>query len=83
MRLADARKLRDRIRARGIDCTVPLGYGPDGYWCQIHTTDHGTVTFFEERDFDSYMEHRQTMRSRSTRHLSPIDRMIDAACGQQ
>lgn len=38
MNLKEAKKLRDEIGADGTYCTVPLGFGPAGYFCRIITS---------------------------------------------
>lgn len=81
MNLKDARALRDRIRETGIHCVVPLGFGPDGYWVEINTTDRGQVTFWSESDWEHYESYRATVAMMKHRRRSPLDILIDQACG--
>jgi hypothetical protein len=79
MTLKQARALRDTIRDRGIHCTVPLGNGPAGYFARIWGING-------QRDFRSLAEWREYDRERLSRKLasrprSPIELMIDRACG--
>ena len=88
MTLREARELQAEIRDKwGYHCTVPLGWGPNGYWCQISTTvgDVRLKSRGEARKYraDSLRRHRKALRDlrpkRDTR--TPLERMIDQACG--
>ena len=90
MTLREARELQAEIRDKwGYHCTVPLGWGPNGYWCQI-STSVGSGRFMnraEARKYraDSLRRHRNAMRELSKPLVrparSPIERMVDRACG--
>lgn len=93
MTLKEAKELRDYIIAtNGVNCTVPLGHGPDGYfprsilragphdwtsrqefrnWHAKHLRERRRI----HRDYDAMMQ-RSVRRARS-----PLDLMIDRACG--
>ena len=89
MTLTDARKLRDEIRAAGLHCIVPLGHGPDGYFARIFT-DTGPVDFpglapwrlwKSERAKRVRESERRPARLEHGRPRSPLELMIDRACG--
>ncbi len=95
MTLKNARALRDYIHAKGsVNCSVPLGFGPDGYFAtsRLRTGPHQWQSKQEFRnwqakylrdrrkalrDYEQMM--RQQQRRRSPR--SPIEMMVDRACG--
>lgn len=98
MKLADAKKLRDEIRAYGIHCIVPLGFKPDQYFARIFVWN-GTATvpkdFATRRQWRVYRKvcdkERRERAEWVARHglggwpgsrpRSPIELMIDRACG--
>ena len=93
MTLKEARTLRDDVLAYGLGCTVPLGYGPDGYQPQIWT-DSGVVRFASRAEWRTYAARMLRRRRRALREYqqdcdrqmmrkrrSPIEIMIDRACG--
>ena len=81
MTLIDARKLRDEILATGIYATVPLGHGPDGYWAQI-VSSVGDGIFHSLEDFEQYRKESLARRFKELHPArSPIEMMIDKACG--
>jgi hypothetical protein len=91
--LKDAKALRDYIHSKNsINCTVPLGHGPDNYfprsimrdgprdwksraqfrlWHALHIRERRRI----ERDY------KRVMNGQSQRRRSPIELMIDRACG--
>lgn len=92
MTLKDARGLRDYIHSKNsVNCTVPLGFGPDGYFATsiLHT---GARQWQSRKDFRVWLaqhirecrrihrEYERVMRA-PQRRRSPIDLMIDRACG--
>lgn len=87
MTLKDARSLQKQIHVWGYACTVPLGWGPDGYWCQISSRRFYSEVEARAHHAMRLRERRKAMREyeamlrprRDTR--SPIERMVDAACG--
>jgi len=95
MWLTEARALQKDIKAAGYHCIVPLGHGPDGYWCQTFTSNesgglvarrHSSRADFRKFHIENLRRRRQIMREyerlrglRDTR--TPIERMIDEACG--
>lgn len=85
MNLKDARILCNKIREWGAHCVVPTGFGPDGYWAEIQTSDFGQVTFFSESDWSKYKSYREAAAAmawkRQNGRLSPLEMMIDKACG--
>lgn len=72
MNLKDARTLRDEIRAYGYHCTVPLGYGPDGYSAFIFGA--GPIEFKTRAAFRKHHAIR-------LRHRRQTDREIEKAGG--
>jgi len=50
MKLAEARALACEIQTTGPACTVPYGYGPDGYFARIWSA-RGCVTGTHPVDF--------------------------------
>jgi len=90
MTLKEARQLQAEIKAAFYHCAVPLGWGPDGYWCQTYGT-RGAVTHHDRAGFRKWhadnlrrrrkihREYEAMCRRRDTR--TPIERMIDKACG--
>lgn len=96
MKHKDARTLATYIReAIGCACTVPNGHGPDGYFARIWTsrTDDGTSQrqaperpkdFYSRADFEAWRaacERERGRQERRSRPRSPIDILIDRACG--
>lgn len=86
MKLKQARRLRDFLRKHGIKCTVPLGYADDGYfvqWCQYGTQ----MRFYSVEEYNAHvMEQHRRLQEFADRNVprdtrSPIERMIDQACG--
>jgi hypothetical protein len=81
MTLQAARALRDEILADGTHCVVPLGHGPDGYWAQIVTTV-GDGIFHSDEQWQEYRKEREARRFRIMHPArSPIEMLIDKACG--
>lgn len=88
MTLKDAKALRDEIRGYGYHCIVPLGHGPDGYTPRISSRSFNTREEFRkyhamrlrERRLAQREYERQLSRLRS-RPRSPIEMMVDKACG--
>jgi hypothetical protein len=91
MTLKDAKALRDEIISwDGTHCTVPLGFGPDRYFARIFRFE-GPVDFHARAEFRTYKarqlrEHRAKLRmydalERIRPPRSPIELMIDRACG--
>lgn len=89
MVLAEARKLRDEIRAAGLHSIVPLGHGPDSYFARIFT-DSGSVDFSGRAPWRLWKAERAKRLRDSERAAakldlrrprSPIEMMIDRACG--
>lgn len=78
MRLSEARELRDEIRADGLHCVVPLGYGPDNYYPEIQTAS-GSKTFVDRQAWLEYKE--APKRKGLSRPKNALDAMIDKACG--
>ena len=81
MTLKEAKVLRNRIYSGGLHCTVPLGHGPCGYFARI-------ITHEGPRDFQSWTEYDQYRKERNAKRAaklapprSPIEHMIDRACG--
>lgn len=91
MILASARVLQAKIKEAGLHCIVPLGHGPDGYFCRIFT-DKGTKDLASVRDWVKYRRASMKRRAKALadyellmtqmrRPRSPIELMIDRACG--
>lgn len=92
MTLKDARQLRDYIHSKdSINCTVPLGHGPCGYFPQSILST-GPRDWTSRQDFRDWLatrirERRVIQRQydavmrRPQRARSPIEMMIDKACG--
>lgn len=94
MTLKDAKKLRDEIREYGLHSIVPLGHGPDGYFARIFT-NKGDRDFRTRRAWLAYRRQSdKEQRERAkliaryelayqlrSRPRSPIEIMIDRACG--
>lgn len=92
MTLADAKALRDMIRAAGLACTVPLGHGPTGYFARIWSAREGNpgqpVDFRSEGEWlawkrraDEEDRKAELRRQLLSRPRSPLDVLIDRACG--
>lgn len=92
MTLAEARAWRDEIRGTDAAATVPTGYGPDKYFVQVWTREHpqgerlttaNECIAFIARVVQHRTDHERLVAAltapRDTR--SPIERMIDKACG--
>lgn len=90
MTLKDARVLQAFIQRSGYHCTVPLGRGPDGYQPRIfgardECTEFATVVDFRRHHAMRLRQRRAVARAarRPQRdRRSPLDRMIDEACGR-
>lgn len=96
MTLQAARALQKVIQGPGfgLHCIVPLGHGPAGYFCRIFTNS-GQVDFHDSEAAAAYrrrMKRRQAKAHREYLRMqreilarrdrrSPLDRMIDQACG--
>jgi hypothetical protein len=92
MKLSDARKLRDEIRERGLHCVVPMDgadLGPDRFTPCIFNDD-GPLVFASRQEWLKYevgitrreekaMDDYERSMRRDTR--TPLERMIDNACG--
>ena len=93
MLLKDAKALRNEIRAEGPHCTVPLGQGPSGYFARIfHGFSDGVWKHTDFRSRGEWLNYRRGMRlrhaeslrlaeARAARTRTPIEVMIDRACG--
>lgn len=86
MTLAEARALRDEIREHGLHCVVPLGYGPVGYSARIYSGRGGgpamPVDFSSRSAWRAWKDERERREQlRLSRPRSPIEAMIDQACG--
>lgn len=85
MTLREARQLRDEIREAGVHCTVPTGYGPDGYFAQIGGLNGPVGTGTPERirfhSRSEWEQYRQQMERDLAPPRAPIEIMIDRACG--
>lgn len=92
MTLKDARALKAYIHSKySINCTVPLGQGPDGYFPTSLLKD-GPCEWKSRRQFRTWLAQRRREDRRRQREYeavlrrgrdsrSPIERMIDEACG--
>src|SRR5687767_352939 len=90
MKLKQAKALRDEITAKtGAYCTVPLKHGPDKYFARIFRwSEEFKATLpvdFESRtawllDFRT-QEQIKLARQLKSRPRSPIEILIDRACG--
>lgn len=87
MTLTDARALRDTIRLADLHSVTPLGFGPDRYFARIWTAG-GAKDFHSPEGWAEYDRQRQDRVRRSEhaarvleRPRSPIEIMIDRACG--
>lgn len=94
MTLTDARQFRDYIHSKNsINCTVPLGFGPDGYFpCSIMKTGQRfwkSRAEFRKWAADDLRNSRRIMRDdndmmwrrNKPKARSPIEIMVDRACG--
>jgi hypothetical protein len=93
MNLKQAKLLRDEItETTGAYCTVPLGYGPDGYFARIfRRLDTGggvqPVDFGSREiwliDFSEQQRKKAERMAAIERRLrrSPIEILIDQSCG--
>lgn len=93
MTLKDARAFRDYIHSKySINCTVPLGFGPDGYF-PMSVLSNGPHRWESRAEFRNWLavrlrENRRNLRAylaMEARRLrparSPIELMVDRACG--
>jgi len=88
MTLKHAKFLRNLIIRDGIHCIVPLGHGPDKYFARIFTAN-GPRDFHGPQDYRDYEiekqerehERRMAIKKMEAKHRSPIEIMIDRACG--
>jgi hypothetical protein len=96
MTLTNARKLQKEIQSKNYHCIVPLGYGPRRYFCRTFRTKNGQLVPFDFRSRATFRKHH-AMRLRENRRImrfydkmmqqqrarlrSPLDAMIDRACG--
>lgn len=84
MTLTEARALRDEITKTGIACTVPTGYGPDGYFAQIYSTRNGRTgrtRFANRKEWSTFAAEVRADRERErTRHyiaqLDPLELLM-------
>ena len=94
MTLKDAKAFRDEIIAKtGVNCTVPLGFGPDGYFPRsiLSAGPHDWTSRAEFRKWaaDHFRARRRAIRAynqmmlrgRLRKARSPIEMMVDRACG--
>ncbi len=93
MKLTDARALAHEIQATGPACTVPYGYGPDGYFARIWTargcvSGRRPVDFIDRKGWDVWREWWATQDAEEGKALavlpkkrSTLDILIDRACG--
>lgn len=94
MTLKEARELRDYIHTKNsINCTVPLGFGPDGYF-PMSCMGTGQRFWKSKAEFrkwaaDDLRKRRKIMKAYDEMMLrravrparNPIELMIDRACG--
>lgn len=95
MTLKDAKTLRDEIQQH-YHCIVPLGFRPDRYFTRIYTSDGNgglaPIDFHARPEYRMFRakrlrDHRAKMRMYEaaeralSRPRSPIELMIDRACG--
>lgn len=95
MTLKDARALRDEItKGDGLHSVVPLGRGPDGYFARIWGAK-GQTDFHSRREWLAYRKGVRARRAAVLKDAeyfrdhgftlpkprSPLDLMIDRACG--
>lgn len=94
MTLKDARAFRDYIHSKNsINCTVPLGFGPDGY-LPMSVLRNGPHRWESRAEFRKWVaqyirERRRIMREYNAMEArkrirparSPIELMVDRACG--
>lgn len=91
MTLKDARAVRDLVRRYGVACTVPLAHASGRYvariWCVGSARDF--ISMQEARDYIAGMlRRRRRVRDEMARAVrrdtrSPLERMIDRACGRE
>lgn len=93
MELKAAKALRDEIKLAGYDCIVPLGYGPRGYFARIFGATNKPRDFRTLRVFRRFRLKRKMEAERAQHEYvklmlqqryparSPIEMMIDDACG--
>ena len=89
MTLLEARRARDYLRKHGYKCTVPLGHGGpngDGYFLSVKLNGKA-VRFYTTEEWNAHaMKQNQHVADYVARYRvadtrSPLDRMIDEACG--
>jgi hypothetical protein len=95
MTLKEARALRDYIHSKNsINCTVPLGHGPDGYFPRSDMGAAGPRDWKSKQEFRDWHAqylrrqrkimreyHAMLARQSMRRARSPIELMVDRACG--
>ncbi len=88
MTLKDARTVRDELREHGLHSIVPLGHGPDKYFARIFAVHNVTHDFHSGAQARKYLADRLRRlrkaameRQRARRPRSPIEVLIDRACG--
>jgi hypothetical protein len=81
MNLQSARQLRDEIKLTGICCVVPLGRGPASYfariWSVVYSESCQPVDFYSREDWLKYVSSKPAI----SKPRSPLEAMIDRACG--
>lgn len=94
MTLKDARQLRDYVGSKcTVNCTVPLGFGPDGYFA-VTVLRTGPHKWQSRAEFRTWLAGNIRERREITRRYdemirrknmpkarNPIELMIDRACG--
>jgi hypothetical protein len=94
MTLKDAREFRDYIQSKcSLNCTVPLGFGPADYLPTSVMRD-GPRRWQSKAEFRTWLaqyirerrnihrRYEQMVSAQATRRArSPLDIMIDQACG--
>lgn len=83
MILQEAQKLCKEIRATGLICRVPKQFAVKDEFCALIHTIYGDLLFYRRDQWESWLEERVRRREslQMSRPKSPIDAMIDAACG--
>ena len=77
-----AKALRNRILATGLHCTVPLGYGPKGYFARIFTNKGGELVPLDFKTYTAWEKYKKARDAKGMpRPRSPMEAMIDRACG--
>lgn len=88
MTRTEASALRDEIRATGTHCVIQKGTGPRDYFARIYSRRGRDVVvpvdFYGPDWWAAWQEAaavEDAQRARIARPRSPLDAMIDKACG--